>query len=277
MDTTLSLRSTVTLNNGVEIPRLGLGVFRSRPGRETREALRMAFEVGYRHVDTAAAYGNEADVGAALRETDVPREAVFVTTKLWNSDQGYHAAHEAFRRSLARLGLGYVDLYLIHWPVPGRRLESWRALEELQRDGLCRAIGVSNFMVRHLEELLAHSDVPPQVDQVELSPFLSQAPLRAFCDDHDIVVEAYSPLTRGVRLDDPTVLRVAERHGRTPAQVLLRWALQKDLVVLPKTVRRERLVENAAVFDFALDETDVRALDSLDEDFHAAWDPTEEP
>lgn len=277
MGTTLSLRSTLTLNNGVEIPRLGLGVFRSRPGRETREALRHAFELGYRHVDTAAAYGNEADVGAALRETDVPREEIFVTTKLWNSDQGYHAAHEAFRRSLSRLGLEYVDLYLVHWPVPGRRLESWRALEELQRDGLCRAIGVSNYMVRHLEELLAHGDVPPQVNQVEMSPFLSQAALRVFCDDHDIVVEAYSPLTRGVRLDDPTLGRVAERHGRTPAQVLLRWALQKDVVVLPKSVRPERLAENAAIFDFTLDETDMRALDALDEDFHVAWDPTEEP
>jgi diketogulonate reductase-like aldo/keto reductase len=276
MGTTLSLGSTLTLNNGVDIPRLGLGVFRSRPGRETRDAVRAALELGYRHVDTAAAYGNEADVGAALRETDVPRAEVFVTTKLWNSDMGYHSAHDAFRRSLARLGLEYVDLYLLHWPVPGRRLEAWRALEELQRDGLARAIGVSNFMVRHLEELLAHATVPPQVDQVELSPFLAQAELRKFCADHDVLVEAYSPLTRGVRLDDPALNRVARRLGRTPAQILLRWALEKDLVVLPKSVHADRIRENAALFDFALGPGDTAALDKLDEDFHVAWDPTEE-
>jgi len=277
MGATLSLGSTLTLNNGVEIPRVGLGVFRSRPGRETRDALRAALEVGYRHVDTAAAYGNEADVGAALRETDVPREQIFVTTKLWNSDMGYHSAHDAFRRSLARLGLEYVDLYLLHWPVPGRRLDAWRALEELQRDGLARAIGVSNFTVRHMKELLANATVPPQANQVELSPFLAQRELRAFCADHDVLIEAYSPLTRGVRLDDPVVNRIATRLGRTPAQVLLRWALERDVVVLPKSVHRERIQENATIFDFALGPEDTKALDALDEDFHAAWDPTEEP
>lgn len=273
----MDIASTLTLNNGAPIPRLGLGVFRTAPGAETRDAVRWALEAGYRHIDTARLYGNEKDVGAALRESGLPRREVFIVTKLRNADQGYGETKRAFGASLRDLGLDYVDLYLMHWPVERLRLESWRAMEGLVADGTARAIGVSNFMERHLEELLAHSSIVPAVDQVELSPFLRQAGLVAYCRDHGIQVEAYSPLTRGVKLGEPALVAVAERHGKTAAQVLIRWALQHDLVVIPKSARRERVLENADVFDFALDERDMATLDALDEGLHVAWDPSGVP
>ena len=260
------LRSRVRTNQGVEIPWVGLGVFQTPPGAVTRTAVTDALAIGYRHIDTAALYGNEADVGEAIRASGVPREEVFVTTKLWYTEHGYERANAACRASLERLGLGWIDLYLIHAPrapSPEERLASWRALEELQRDGLCRAIGVSNYAVRHLDELLERSGVVPAVNQVEMHPFVYDPALFRYCADHRIVLEAYSPLTRGRRLDDPTVAAVAAAHGRTPAQVLVRWGLEHGVVEIPKSVRRERIAENAAVFDFALTEGELARLDAL--------------
>lgn len=270
----LTLRSTLTLNDGREIPRLGLGLYQTPTGDVARQSVRWALEVGYRHLDTAHVYGNERDVGAAVKESGVPRENVFVTTKLWNSDQGYDSAFRACRSSLRQLGFDYIDLFLLHWPVENRRLDSWRALVQLQRDGLCRSIGVSNFTVPHLEQLLEHSEVVPQVNQIEMSPFLAQTQVRDFCRRHGIAVEAYSPLTRGRRLGDPRVEQIAQWYGKSPAQVLIRWALQQDVAVIPKSVHRERIVENADVFDFALTDHDMRVLETADENLHTCWDPT---
>jgi len=274
---TQNLPPTLRLRDGREIPRLGLGVFQARAGGETRAAVEAALALGYRHVDTAKIYGNERDVGEAIARSGIPREQIFVTTKLWNSDHGYDAARKACRESLARLGLDYVDLYLIHWPVPERRKESWRALVKLQEEGLCRSIGVSNYMLRHLEELKADSPVLPAVNQVEVSPFCTRSELRAYCREQGVVVEAYSPLTKGVRLGHPAVVALGRKYGRTPAQILIRWALEHDLVVLPKSSNPERIRENAAVFDFGIAPEDMSALDRLDEGLVTGWDPTDAP
>jgi len=265
--------ASVQLNNGVLIPRVGLGVFRAAKGAETRDAVRHALHVGYRHIDTARIYGNEEDVGAAVRESGLSRSEIFVTTKLWNADQGTRSAAAAFEASLARLGLDYVDLYLLHWPVPGKRLESWRELERLVGNGRVRAIGVSNFMVHHLEELLAVATVVPAVNQVEVHPFLQQRETRAYCDRHGIVVEAYSPLAKGAGLRHPQLKSIAERLGRSPAQVLLRWGLQHNLVVLPKSTRAERIQENAQLFDFEIPPDDMSKLDGLEQGLVTGWDP----
>jgi diketogulonate reductase-like aldo/keto reductase len=269
--------ATFMLPGGAAIPRVGLGVYRARPGAGTRSAILAALELGYRHIDTAAAYGNEADVGHAVRESGIPRERIFVTTKLWNEDQGFDRARRAFDASLDRLGLEWVDLYLLHWPVPKRRLDSWRALEALHEQGRARAIGVSNFMVPHLEELRAAARVPPAVNQIEVHPFLQQRDVRAWCAAHGVVVEAYSPLTKGRRLAHPVVAQVAEEVHRTPAQVLLRWGLQRDMVVLPKSVHPERMAENFALFDFALPAAALARLDALEEGAATGWDPREQP
>jgi diketogulonate reductase-like aldo/keto reductase len=266
-------RATLSLNTGATIPQIGLGVWQTPRGEGTRQAVTAALELGYRHVDTARIYGNEADVGAGVRASGVPRRDLFVTTKLWNDDQGYDSALRAFDASLARLGLDYVDLYLLHWPVAGKRLESWRALERLHADQRARAIGVSNFMPQHLEELLAHAKIVPAVDQIEVSPFLQQRETRALCSRHGIVVEAYSPLTHGLRLDHPAVAAAAARAGRSPAQVLLRWAIQHDLVPLPKSTSENRIRENAAVFDFVLDADAMAGLDRCEEGLATGWDP----
>jgi methylglyoxal/glyoxal reductase len=239
--------------------------------------VKYALKVGYRHIDTASFYGNEEDVGRAIRDSGVPREEVFVTTKLWNTDQGYDFALSACDTSLRKLGLGYIDLYLIHWPVPELRAESWRALVELKRRGSCRAIGVSNYTVKHLKELLDRSDVTPAVNQVEFNPFLYQKELLRFCEGKGIQMEAYSPLTRGHKLDHPVVLDVARRYSKSPAQVMIRWGLQHGLVVIPKSTRPERIKENSEVFDFQLSSADMSKLDSLGEDLHTVWDPTDEP
>jgi diketogulonate reductase-like aldo/keto reductase len=267
---------TLAMNTGARIPQLGLGVWQSPSGGATKSAVLAALRAGYRHVDTARIYGNEADVGAAIREADVPRDEIFVTTKLWNEEQGYDAALRAFDASLARLGLDHVDLYLIHWPVPGKRKDSWRALERLFAEKRARAIGVSNFLVPHLEELLETAQVVPAVDQIELHPFLQQRETRAFCEARGIVVEAYSPLTHGKRLQHASVAAVAAAVGRSNAQVLLRWGIQHGLVVLPKSTKEERIRENGAVFDFALDATQMAKLDGLDEGFATAWDPRDQ-
>ena len=266
-----------TLNNGVEIPRLGLGVYQIESGEATRNAVRWALEVGYRHIDTAAAYGNESDVGEAIRESGVPREEVFVTSKLWNENHGYDEAMRAFDRSLERLGFDYLDLFLIHWPVESRRLESWRALEQILNEGRARAIGVSNYMVPHLEELFEQSEVVPAINQIEISPFnyRSREDVVELCRARGIVVEAYSPLTKARRLDDPVVNRIAERHGKTPAQVLIRYGLELGAVVLPRSSNRERIAENLDVFDFSLDPEEMEALHALDEGLATGWDPSE--
>jgi diketogulonate reductase-like aldo/keto reductase len=271
------LSSTIKLNNGVEIPRLGLGVFRAAAGGEARRAVSWALEMGYRHIDTAMIYGNEGDVGEALRASGVPRGEVFITTKLWNGDHGYDAALRAFDGSLKRLRVDYLDLYLIHWPVEGRRGESWKALVKLLEEKRCRSIGVSNYTMRHLEELLKSSPVVPAVNQVELSPFLYQKELISFCQGRGIVVESYSPLTKGQRLGHPAIKSVASKYKKTPAQVMIRWALQHDLVVIPKSAKRERIEENAGVFDFEIAEADMKALDALDEGLRTSWDPTGVP
>lgn len=269
--------ATLSLTNGKSIPQVGLGVWQSPQGAPTQNAVRAALELGYRHIDTARVYRNEHDVGAAIRVSGIPRDQVFVTTKLWNDDQGYDSALRALDKSLERLGLDYVDLYLIHWPVAGQRRDSWRALEKAFADGKARAIGVSNYLVPHLEELFTYAKTLPHANQIELSPFLQRRETRALCAKHKIVVEAYSPLTRGEKLADPTVTKIAKAVSRTPAQVLLRWGIQQGAVVLPKSVHRERIAENAAVFDFTLSADQMRELDGLEENLATGWDPATQP
>jgi diketogulonate reductase-like aldo/keto reductase len=267
----------LALLTGAQIPQLGFGVWEVPAGATTRDSVTAALELGYRHVDTARVYGNEADVGAAIRAGSVPRDQVFVTTKLWNNDHGYDEALRELDASLGRLGMDYVDLYLIHWPVPGKRRDSWRAFERAFADGKARAIGVSNYMVPHLRELLGEAKIVPHVNQIELSPFLQRRDTCALCREHGIVIEAYCPLTQGKRLADPRLAAVARRVGRTPAQVLLRWSIEHGNVVLSRSIRRDHIAENAAVFDFALDAAAMAELDALEEGLATAWDPAGAP
>ncbi len=269
--------TALRLNTSAAIPQVGLGVWQAPRGAGTRNAVLAALRAGYRHIDTARVYQNEADVGAAVRESGIPREQIFVTTKLWNDDQGYDAALRAFDASVSRLGLDYIDLYLIHWPVERLRLESWRALETLFAEKRARAIGVSNYLVRHLEELLGRAKVIPAANQIELSPFLQRRDTTALCAQHGIVLEAYSPLTRGERLDHPVVVAIAAELARSPAQVLLRWGIQHGFVVVPKSVREERIIENGAIFDFVLSPEQMARLDSLEENLATGWDPADAP
>ncbi|AQA10528.1 aldo/keto reductase [Streptomyces malaysiensis] len=264
----------VTLHTGLEIPQLGFGVFQVED-EQTTSAVLSAIEAGYRSIDTAAIYGNEAGVGRALATSGVPREELFLTTKLWNADQGYDSTLAAFDTSLVKLGTDYVDLYLIHWPTPARDryLDTWRALERLLADGRTRAIGVSNFQPAHLERLLDHSGVVPVVNQVELHPYLQQRELRAFHAQHDIATEAWSPLAQGALLQDPALDAIARRHGRTPAQVVLRWHLQLGNVVIPKSVTPARIRENIDVFDFTLTAEDIEAINALDRGQRTGPDP----
>jgi methylglyoxal/glyoxal reductase len=264
---------TFTLNTGARIPVIGLGVYKAQKGTVTREAVRIALQAAYRHFDTARIYNNEEDVGAAIRSTDLTREDLFVTTKLWNEDQGYDKTLRAFDASLKRLGLDYVDLYLIHWPVPGLRVESWRALESISASGKARAIGVSNYMSHHIAELLQYSRVVPAVNQIEVTPFLQQREVRHLCAEHGIAVEAYSPLTKGLRLNHPVIVDLAVRVDRSPAQVLIRWSLQHGMIVLPKSVHRKRIEENLSVFDFSLNDQQMATLDALEEGLVTGWDP----
>ena len=272
--TSLSIQSTVTLNDAVAMPLLGFGTYQISSGAGCLRALTHALKCGYRHIDTAALYGNEADVGRAVRDSGIARSEVFVTTKLWNSDHGYDSTLKAFERSRSRLELDSIDLYLIHWPEPGKRLDSWRAMAQIRKQGRCRSIGVSNYTVKHLEELLRDSDVVPSVNQVEFSPFLFQRDLLRFCEARSIQLVAYCPLTRGDKLKHPVVAAVARKHAKSSAQVLLRWALQHGIAVIPKSSRPERISENAGVFDFALDAEDLAQLDRLDEGYRTCWDPS---
>lgn len=261
------------------IPVIGLGVYKSEPGTVTKEAVVEALRVGYRHIDTASIYNNEADVGDAIAASGLDRSEVFVTTKLWNDDHGYDNTLRAFDRSLDQLGLEYVDLYLIHWPVPVLRLDTWRALERLTLDGRVRDIGVSNYMARHLAEILEHAAVVPAVNQIEMSPYNYRSRLETInlCNEHGILIEAYSPLTKGRKLDDPVLSEVGQRYGKSSAQVLIRWALDKGFVVLPKSINPARIAENYDVFDFSLDNDDIDKLDALNESLATGWDPTDAP
>ncbi len=266
--------TALTLHDGVEIPQLGYGVFQIPP-EETQEAVEDALGVGYRHVDTAAAYRNEAGVGAAIAASGVSREDVFVTTKLWNSEQGYDSTLRAFEKSLERLGMDRVDLYLIHWPMPteDRYLDTWRAFERIREEGGARSIGVSNFRIEDLERLEREAERRPTVNQVELHPRLQQAELRAWHADHGIATEAWSPLAQGDLLEEGTVETVAAHHDRTPAQTILRWHLQIGNVVIPKSATPERIRENFEVFDFELSEDDMAALERLETGVRIGPDP----
>jgi 2,5-diketo-D-gluconate reductase A len=265
---------SLTLHDGVEIPQLGFGVFQVPP-EETQETVELALDMGYRHVDTAAAYRNERGVGAAIAVSGLPREDVFVTTKLWNSQQGYDSTLSAFEGSLARLGSEYVDLYLIHWPVPteDRFVDTWRAFERIHEEGLVRTIGVSNFRAEDLERLEQEAETRPTVNQVELHPRLQQRDLRDWHVEHGIATEAWSPLAQGKLLSDATIAEIAERHGKTPAQAILRWHLQIGNVVIPKSVTPQRIGENIDVFDFELSEEDLTAIGGLDSGERTGPDP----
>jgi len=275
---TMNIQTTITLNNGVAIPVLGLGVFQTGQGSETQNAVTWALEAGYRHIDTAAIYHNEEDVGIAIAKSGIPRREIFVTTKLWNDDHGYDKALKACDTSLKRLGMNYVDLYLIHWHSSWKVSETWRALIRLREEGKCRAIGVSNFVPRQIEKIIKDSGVAPAVNQVEFHPFLYQKGLLEYCRSKGIQIEAYSPLTRGKRLDHPVVVSIAQKYAKTPAQILIRWGLQHGLVVLPKSAQKDRIISNADVFDFEIDAGDMQSLDGLNENLRLIrprWSPIE--
>lgn len=268
-----SLQGTVLLHNGVKMPYFGLGVYKVEEGNEVIESVKTALEVGYRAIDTAALYENEEGVGKAIKESGIPRKEIFVTTKVWNTDHGYEKTLKAFDKSISKLGLDYVDLYLIHWPGKDTFLDTWRALEKLYRDGRVRAIGVSNFKPHHLQTLMEHSEEKPVINQVELHPYFQQKELREFCKQHDIVVEAWSPLGRGQVLDDPVLAEIGKKYGKTPAQVTLRWHLQNDIVIIPKSVTPSRIKENADIFDFELTAEDMEQIDQLDKNTRLFKDP----
>ncbi|HSX53277.1 MAG TPA: aldo/keto reductase [Patescibacteria group bacterium] len=267
---------TVKLNTGAQIPQLGFGTWKIRMNGTAQQAVQEALHAGYRHVDTARIYGNEKGVGRGIAASGIARKDIFLTTKLWNGDQGYDKALRAFDASLERLGLDYVDLYIIHWPVSGKRQESWKALEQIHKSGKARAIGVSNYTVKHLEDLLTNSATVPAVNQVEFHPFLykDQEPLLEFCKKHGIVLEAYSPLAHGKRLHEPLLTEIAALYHRSTAQILLRWALQHGTVPIVKSTHQERIIENLNVFDFELSKENMQAIDNLSDGTRTCWDPT---
>ena len=274
---TLSIGSRVSLSDGNSMPLLGLGTWAAQPGGETRDAVAFALETGYRHIDTAKMYGNEQDVGEAVSQSSIPRQEIFVTTKLWDSDQGYQTAHDAFDRSMDQLGLEYIDLYLIHWPVEKLRNDSWRALNNIKESGRTRSIGVSNFSHKHLQELYSYSDIRPVVNQIELSPFLQQPLIASFCRSENIQLTGYCPLAKGRRFDEPVLADIAEQHGKSPAQVMIRWALQKRQAVIPKSSNPARIVQNADIFDFQIGVDEMVRLDGLDDDSRFCPDPLSMP
>lgn len=267
----------ITLNNATSIPQLGLGVWQAQDGAEVEAAVLAALDAGYRLIDTAAVYANETGVGNAIRSSNVPRQELFVTTKLWNADQGYDSTLKAFDKSLKKLGLEYIDLYLIHWPVPARGLfiETWRAFEELYRSGRVKAIGVSNFQPHHLDELLAVATIKPVVNQIELHPYFPQTELRDYGKQHDIVIESWSPIggRGGALLKELILHEIGQKYGKSPAQVVIRWHIQNGLVVIPKSVHKQRIEENITVFDFELDQTDMAAINSLETGVRVGPDP----
>lgn len=270
----LTIDSRVRLNNGVDMPLLGLGVWQLPEGGVCRRSVLAALEAGVRLVDTATVYGNEREVGEAIRASGVPRDEVFVTTKVWNGDQGYASTKRAFKESLDKLGDAYIDLYLVHWPLTEKRRETWHAMEEILEGGQCRAIGVSNYTEPHLADVLEHGSVVPAVNQFELSPFLQPRGLVEQCRAAGVAVEGYSPLAKAKRMRDKVVRRVAGEAGLSPAQVLIRWALEKGFVTIPRSSDPAHIRENCAVFDAPLSAGHVDALDALDEGYRTSWDPT---
>lgn len=272
---TKSLQGTTTLHNGVKMPYFGLGVYKVEDGSEVIQTVKTALEVGYRAIDTAALYDNEEGVGQAIKESGIPREDIFITTKVWNTDQGYENTLKAFDTSMNKLGLDYLDLYLIHWPGKDKYVETWHALEKLYKEGRVRAIGVSNFHIHHLQTLMEQSDEKPVINQVELHPYLSQKELITFCQNEGIAVEAWSPLGRGRLLNDPTLVEIGKKYGKTAAQVTLRWHLQNEVIVIPKSVTPSRIKENAEIFDFELTEEEMKKIDSLNKNERTGKDPDE--
>lgn len=271
-----SIADRVELNNGVKMPRMGLGVFKMPDGDVVVQAVKAAVEAGYRAIDTASVYRNEESVGRAIRECGVPREELFITTKVWNSQQGYDSTLAAFEESRTKLGLDYVDLYLVHWAVKDKYKETWRALEKLYEDGLVRAIGVSNFEIHHLEDLLADAKVVPVVNQVECHPLLNQLELQKYCESKRIYITAWSPLMQG-NLDVPLLQDLAAKYGKTPAQIVLRWDLQRGLITIPKSVNPERIRENADIFDFELSAEDMAAINGLNQNRRFGSHPDNPP
>ena len=272
-----TLQDTTALHNGVNMPWFGLGVFKVSEGAEVIDAVRTAIINGYRSIDTAAAYGNEEGVGQGIREgmaeAGITREELFVTSKVWNSDLGYESTLTAYETSLKNLGLNYLDLYLIHWPVEGKYKEAWRALETLYKDGRVKAIGVSNFHIYHLQELLKDAEITPMVDQVEYHPFLTHEELHTFCRTHDIQLEAWSPLMQGKLLDHPVLVEIAAKTEKTVAQVILRWDLQNGVVTIPKSIKEARIIQNSQVFDFELTDEDMERISALNENKRVGPDP----
>ncbi|RAZ81518.1 aldo/keto reductase [Planococcus halotolerans] len=271
------IQSTTTLHNGVKMPWLGLGVFKVEDGEEVGNSVKAALEAGYRSIDTAAIYGNEEGVGKAIAESGVPREELFITTKVWNADHGYEETLAAFDASMKKLGLDYLDLYLIHWPLPsqGKSPETWKALEKLYKDGRVRAIGVSNFKVHHLEEIIADAEITPMVNQVEYHPRFNQQELHDFCKAHKIQLEAWSPLMQGGLLDDPILIDIAAKYNKSTAQIIIRWDMQTGVVTIPKSVKPHRIAENADVFDFELSPEDMDKINALNKDQRMFADPDE--
>lgn len=268
-----SLQDKVQLHNGVKMPYLGLGVYKVDSGHQTEETVQTALELGYRSIDTAAFYENEESVGKAVRASGIKRNELFITTKVWNSDQGYDETLRAFEKSMNNLQLDYLDLYLIHWPVKGKYLETWQALEKLYKDGRVRAIGASNFKIHHLEDIIKNSELKPVVNQVELHPRLSQEELRLFCKQNEIAVEAWSPIARGRLLNDPILTSLGKKHGKSPAQIILRWHLQNEVIIIPKSVTPARLKENADLFDFELTSEEMKQINSLNRNERFGADP----
>ncbi|MFS0645437.1 aldo/keto reductase [Siminovitchia sp. 179-K 8D1 HS] len=260
------LQSEKTLHNGVKMPYIGLGVYLMKEKEEAAEAITYALQYGYRSIDTAKIYQNEDVVGEAVRDSGIPREELFITTKVWNTDQGYDNTLKAFEESLNQLQMDYVDLYLIHWAVKDQYLDTWRALERLYDEKLVRAIGVCNFQIHHLEDLAAHSNEKPVINQIELHPRLTQEPLREYCQGQEIAVEAWSPLARARLLEEPSLVALGEKYGKSSAQIILRWHLQNGNIIIPKSVNKNRIRENAEIFDFELSMKDMSDINGLNMD-----------
>lgn len=272
-----NLQDTVTLHNGVKMPGFGLGVFKVEEGPELVNAIKVAIKHGYRSIDTAAIYGNEEGVGQGIREglkeAGISRENVFVTSKVWNADLGYDATIAAYETSLKKLGLDYLDLYLIHWPVEGKYKEAWRALETLYKEGKVKAIGVSNFQAHHLKDLMEDAEIKPVINQVEYHPRLTQKELQAFCEKHHIQLEAWSPLMQGELLDNKVLTEIANKHNKSVAQVILRWDVQNGIITIPKSTKEHRIVENASIFDFELTKEEIESIDELNQNHRVGPDP----
>lgn len=260
----LNINSKITLHNGVKMPVLGLGVYKAKDGQEVIDAIHYAFNAGYRHIDTASFYDNEEGVGVAIRKSSVSREEIFITTKVWNDDHGFETTLAAFEASRKKLQLDYIDLYLIHWPVPGKYLETWKALEKLYKEGKVKAIGVCNCMEHHLQDIMENSEIKPMLLQNEFHPRLIQQELLDFCKENGILYEGWSPLMRGQILNNETLERLADKHHKSIAQITLRWNLQKGVVAIPKSVHKDRIEENADIFNFSLSEEEMDLIDSLD-------------